>query len=150
MEKQGNIHLATMAHRILYSVARQIADTNGSDTDIDASYGLGGDSDPTNDMGADADAGSSGETDFDRNVFWGVNGFLLLMLVTMGVWCCFCKKDWLINPHERRARSDEAFQRRVRERHERYKASKIVTPEQRRQRLLDSFMRHGVTMVRTK
>jgi hypothetical protein len=87
-------------------------------------------------------------SEFDPRVFWAVNGLLFFMMATMAVWCCFGKKDWLTNAHRRRAETDETFQRGLRERHERKEALKVDSPAKRKEKLLQSFRRHQVQMVR--
>eukprot|EP00934_Nitzschia_sp_Nitz4_P006996 Nitzschia sp. Nitz4//scaffold278_size24532//5324//6238//NITZ4_008373-RA/size24532-augustus-gene-0.11-mRNA-1//1//CDS//3329545369//6986//frame0 len=84
--------------------------------------------------------------DFDPKLFWSVNGFIFFMLLSACLWCCFADKDWLMNMHARRMQTEAEYQATLRERAEQRRLAKIVTPEQRRKRLLQSFARHKVTM----
>jgi hypothetical protein len=87
-------------------------------------------------------------SEFDPKVFWAVNGLLFFMMAAMAVWCCFGKKDWLTSAHRRRVETDETFQRVLRERHELQEARKVDSPAKRKEKLLQSFRRHQVQMVR--
>lgn len=96
----------------------------------------------------EAMAASSDETyDFNANVFWGVNAFISFIFLVVLCWCCFGNKDFLTNMHQRREEADRAYRATVREREERRKQAKIVTPEQRRRKLLQSFRRHKVVFT---
>ena len=86
--------------------------------------------------------------EFNPNVFWGVNGFILCLFI---VACCLCcKSDWLTKLYDRRhqAAGDRAYQRRVLERMQEEQQAKLESPEKRQRKLLASFKRHGVQMVR--
>ena len=93
---------------------------------------------------------SSDLEEFDPRVFWSVNAFLMFMLCSVCCWLCVMKPEFLTNMHERRQRADSQYQQTLRERIRREEARKLDSPEQRRRKLLQSFKRHKVQMVRTK
>ena len=86
------------------------------------------------------------EGNFDPLVFWCVNGFIFLMMVMVGLWCCFADKTtWILTA--RGQESDQVYQQSLREREERRKQAKIESPEKRTRKLVQSFRRHKVQMV---
>jgi hypothetical protein len=91
-------------------------------------------------------------THFDPAVFWGVNGFLCFMLIMACTFCCVCKdwNVWLVNMHERRRQTDDQYQLQLRQQQQEQHDKKLDTPAVRKQKLLQSFRRHQVSMVRTE
>lgn len=85
--------------------------------------------------------------EFNSRVFWAVNAFISCVFLFVLCWCCFGNKDFLTNMHERREETDRAYQATVREREERRKRARTITPEQRRRKLLQSFRRHKVVFT---
>ena len=114
--------------------------TNSSDTFANTT-------DNTAIVDGDSTTNSAGE--FDPKVFWSVNAFIFVMVVTI---CCFyyhnSDKAWFPNQEERRRQSDDVYRQALRERLEQEEARKKETPEQRTRKLLQSFNRHKVQMVR--
>ena len=98
---------------------------------------------------------SDDDDNFDPVVFWGVNAFLGVMLLVACGCCVVCGKNnhwnyWLTitNMHERRRQTDVDYQRQLRQQNETQEARKVDTPAVRKQKLLQSFQRHHVSMVR--
>jgi hypothetical protein len=91
---------------------------------------------------------------FDPVVFWGVNIFLSFMLIVACTCCCICGKkndwncNWLVNMHERRRQTDEEYRQRLRQQFQELQAAERDTPAVRKAKLLQSFQRHQVSMVR--
>lgn len=78
--------------------------------------------------------------------FWAVNALIFCVVVGFAIWyCCFGGyKLFLTSPRN----SDEAFRQNVLEREQRKQEKKRESPEKRRKRLLQSFQRKSVSMVR--
>jgi hypothetical protein len=90
-------------------------------------------------------------TNFDPKVFWSVNAFIFVLLISTVVVCCFAKKEWFTYDRETgRMNSDEQYRQTVLQRQRQQQQSKVETPAQRTRRLLRSFKRHQVEMVREK
>lgn len=85
--------------------------------------------------------------EFNSTAFWAVNAFISCVFLVVICWCCFGNMDFLTNMHQRREETDRAYQATVREREERRKQARLVTPEQRRRKLLQSMRRHKVVFV---
>lgn len=87
--------------------------------------------------------------EFDPIVFWGVNAFLLGMLLTVCIWCwCLGGKDHVTQWSERRIAADLAYQQALQDRLERQQAAKLDSPTKRTAKLKKSFQRCHVCMVR--
>jgi hypothetical protein len=91
--------------------------------------------------------------EFDSFLFWSVNAFLLLTMVVVCLFCyCGGNKTTMqlvgLNTDQRRQESDRAYQQQVQRRLEQQAARKVECPEKRKQKLLKSFQRHKVQMVR--
>jgi hypothetical protein len=92
-------------------------------------------------------------TSLDTTLFWTVNGFLLLLVVLICAGCCyFGDKTMFVwfspNDEQRRQQSDEAYRRTVQERRQRQQQQNLEPPAQRTKKLLKSFVRNQVQMVR--
>ena len=98
----------------------------------------------------DSSTTENDQGEFDPNVFWGVNGFILFLFI-LACFLCWCKGAWLTQLYDRRhqAAGDRAYQRRVLERMQEEQQAKSESPEKRQRKLLSSFKRHGVQMVRS-
>lgn len=93
---------------------------------------------------------SEGNVQFDPAVFWSVNAFIFVLVCTTVVWCCrYGKRDWVApGTQNGRQSSDETHRQAVLRRQELQRQAKIDTPAQRTRKLLRSFQRHMVQMVR--
>ncbi|KAL3896433.1 MAG: hypothetical protein SGARI_007173, partial [Bacillariaceae sp.] len=101
--------------------------------------------------GDDSSQQQQGGSNFDPKVFWSVNAFILVLFCATVLWCCFGSDKsmfTLLNPEERRQRSDEIYRRRILEQRQRQEEAKQETPAQRTKRLFKSFVKHQVQMVR--
>jgi hypothetical protein len=78
------------------------------------------------------------------NVFWGVNFFLLVLLIGLS---CYCWRFHKCSVVGQRA-SDLAYQQVLQERRRIEEEKRKETPEKRQAKLLASFERNQVTMVR--
>lgn len=98
-------------------------------------------------------SGDHGAGEFNTSLFWCVNVFLMLAMVVACA-CCYCcgNKTTMhlvgFDAEQRRQESDRVYQRRVQERLEQQAALKVESPEKRKQKLVKSFQRHKVQMVR--
>ena len=123
---------------------------------INATAGMAA-SDPTYEDDAFQDSNSTysditPNTAFDAPVFWGVNAFLLVLLVGLCVWCVWCGGKDHVESYlsaNRRADSDREYQATLRQRQEARLEARRSTPTKRRARLQRSFVRNHVQMVRT-
>jgi hypothetical protein len=81
-------------------------------------------------------------------VFWGVNAFILVMLLSVCTWCCyFGGKENLEQWSTRRRETDLEYRRALQERIEQQRAARRDSPQKRTARLKHSFHRCRVTMV---
>jgi hypothetical protein len=99
-------------------------------------------------------ASSQTPSTFNSTVFWCVNAFILCMLVTACLSCRYGSKYLLIltrqaSDHHARQNSDLAFIRHQLAREAARAAASKESPARRKQRVMDSFRRCQVTMVRT-
>jgi hypothetical protein len=85
---------------------------------------------------------------FDPTLFWSVNAFILVLFIGIVCYCCYGDLSWLTNMHQRRRETDAVYQATLREREQKRKNAKVLSPEKRRRELLASFRRHKVSMVR--
>ena len=135
------------AHAFLRNAARVLMGADMNSTGLTNSSDIFTNSaDSSTIVDGDSTTNSGGE--FDPKVFWSVNAFIFVMVVTM---CCFyyhSDKWWFLNAEERRRQSDDVYRRALQERLEQEEARKKETPEQRTRKLLQSFSRHKVQMVR--
>jgi hypothetical protein len=96
--------------------------------------------------GEDASSADDGAA-FDPKVFWSVNALIFCIVVVSCSWyCCFGGQVYLTELS--RANSDEAYRQTVLERRQRRLEARRDSPEKRRRRLLQSFQRTSVSMVR--
>ena len=81
----------------------------------------------------------------DHRVFWAVNGFILALLVSVcsWFWCC----GGIERMTSATADSDQQYIRSVQRRQQERQAAEQMTPDQRKQRILQSIQRHQVKMV---
>jgi hypothetical protein len=99
------------------------------------------------------DNDNSGNGESDSFLFWSVNAFLLLTMIVACLFC-YCGGNKMtmqlvgLNADQRRQESDRAYQQQVQQRLEEQAARKVECPEKRKQKLLKSFQRHKVQMVR--
>ena len=90
---------------------------------------------------------SSQNATFDPVLFWSVNAFIIIVTAVVCLYCCYGNTSWFTNIEQRRRLADAEYQATLREREERRKQAKIMSPEKRRRLLLASFRRHRVSMV---
>mmetsp|Transcript_9740 Transcript_9740/g.17159 ORF Transcript_9740/g.17159 Transcript_9740/m.17159 type:complete len:394 (+) Transcript_9740:194-1375(+) len=112
------------------------------------------------------DASMTNTTMFDPKVFWSVNAFIFVLVVTTCGWCWWGDKYGRRRQQQQRdqqnqqrfptlsafttmtaSESDEIYRRAVLERRERQAKAKIDTPEQRTKKLLKSFGKNQVRMT---
>ena len=79
-----------------------------------------------------------------------MNAFIFLVFIVAVCYCCYGDLSWLTNVEQRRRQADAEYQAHLREREDRRKKARIMSPEKRRRLLLASFRRHQVSMVRIK
>jgi hypothetical protein len=86
---------------------------------------------------------------FDPKVFWCVNAFILVLVVTTLLFCCFGKWKWLhYNSENGRQVSDEIYRQTVLQRQREQQEAKMESPVQRTRKLLNSFEVNHVQMVK--
>jgi hypothetical protein len=91
----------------------------------------------------------------DRTVLWGVTAFLCFMLILVCSFCYYYRGNniscfWLTQIHERPRQAGEEYEEQQLRQQQDQQARKIDTPADRKHKILQSFQRHQVSMVRDK
>jgi hypothetical protein len=89
-----------------------------------------------------------GDYNFEPKIFWSVNAFIFVLICISAVFCCFGQR-YFSHEGNRLNQSDQNYLRRLRRRQEadRTKVENKDT-EGRKMKLLTSFAKHKVEMVR--
>ena len=143
------------AHRFLRDVSTSAESTLSNIDEIrnSSTSMLNSTNEYTSDMESNGtlvfDGGSEEDSSFDPKVFWSVNAFILVLFCSALGICCFGKKEWFSFDGEfARQQSDETYRQSVLQRRRQQQEAKTDTPAQRTRKLLRSFRRHRVEMVR--
>jgi hypothetical protein len=134
--------MTSLSSSLPFILARHLAETAANNET--AQDGDGIDSDP--------DCATTASS-FNPTVFWSVNAFIFFMLLVACLSCRYGNKFFQLlmfsqSDHRARTNSDLAFVRHQMARDARAAAAAKETPARRKQRLLDSFRRCQVAMVR--
>lgn len=104
--------------------------------------------DDTTTVDANSDS-SSNTSQTDPRVFWGVNLFILTLLIAASAWfCCLGGAKRMAAASSSLEASDQRYQQQVQERRQRREEARQMSPEERKKTILQSFQRNQVKMVR--